>query len=72
MPIFEWEQEYHFLLTRRTEVQTHKGQISYGGMREAGRSDFNCASGDIEEVGIEQNRIETLGGYDYISLPISA
>jgi len=36
MPFFERENEYHLLLTRRTEdVQTHKGQISFpGGMRE--------------------------------------
>jgi 8-oxo-dGTP pyrophosphatase MutT (NUDIX family) len=72
MPIFEWEQEYHFLLTRRTEtVQTHKGQISFpGGMRENGEELFDTALREtFEEVGIEQHRIEPLGRFhDYISI----
>jgi 8-oxo-dGTP pyrophosphatase MutT (NUDIX family) len=72
MPIFEWEHEYHFLLTRRTEeVQTHKGQISFpGGMREGGEDLVATALREtFEEVGIEQNRIETLGRFhDYISI----
>ena len=72
MPIFEWEKEHHFLLTRRTEeVQTHKGQISFpGGMRE-GEEDLIATAlrETFEEVGIEQNRIEPLGRFhDYISI----
>jgi len=72
MPIFEWEQDYHFLLTRRTEeVQTHKGQISFpGGMREGDEDLFTTALREtFEEVGIEQHRIEPLGRFhDYISI----
>ena len=72
MPVFEWEKEYHFLLTRRTEeVQTHKGQISFpGGMREAGEDLFATALRETyEEVGIEHHRIEPLGRFhDYISI----
>ncbi len=72
MPIFEWEHEYHFLLTRRTEeVQTHKGQISFpGGMREGNEELITTALREtFEEVGIEQSRIETLGRFhDYISI----
>ena len=72
MPVFEWEGEYHFLLTRRTEeVQTHKGQISFpGGMREGGEDLVKTALREtFEEVGIEESRIETLGRFhDYISI----
>lgn len=72
MPVFEWEHEYHFLLTRRTEeVQTHKGQISFpGGMREDGEPLIQTALREtFEEVGIEQRRIEVLGRFhDYISI----
>jgi 8-oxo-dGTP pyrophosphatase MutT (NUDIX family) len=72
MPIFEWEHEYHFLLTRRTEeVQTHKGQISFpGGMREGNETLIETALREtFEEVGIKENRIETLGRFhDYISI----
>ncbi len=72
MPVFEWEGEYHFLLTRRTEeVQTHKGQISFpGGMRESGEDLTKTALREtFEEVGIEESRIEILGRFhDYISI----
>ena len=72
MPIFEWEREYYFLLTRRTEeVQTHKGQISFpGGMREGDEALIETALREtLEEVGIEKNRIEPLGRFhDYISI----
>jgi len=72
MPIFEWEQEYYFLLTQRTEeVQTHKGQISFpGGMREGDEELIQTALREtFEEVGIEGSRIETLGQFhDYISI----
>jgi 8-oxo-dGTP pyrophosphatase MutT (NUDIX family) len=72
MPIFEWEQEYHFLLTLRTEeVQTHKGQISFpGGMREGEEDLFTTALREtFEEVGIEHNKVELLGRFhDYISI----
>jgi len=72
MPMFEWENEYHFLLTRRTqEVQTHKGQISFpGGMRE-GKEDLvkTALRETFEEVGIEESRIEILGRFhDYLSI----
>ncbi len=66
MPVFQWENEYHFLLTRRTEeVQTHKGQISFpGGMREDNEDLVKTALREtFEEVGIEANRIEILGGF---------
>jgi 8-oxo-dGTP pyrophosphatase MutT (NUDIX family) len=72
MPVFEWEYEYHFLLTRRTEeVQTHKGQISFpGGMRESGEELIKTALREtFEEVGIEESKIEPLGRFhDYISI----
>jgi 8-oxo-dGTP pyrophosphatase MutT (NUDIX family) len=72
MPVFEWEHEDHFLLTRRTEeVQTHKGQISFpGGMREGDESLAQTALRETyEEVGIEENQIEILGRYhDYMSI----
>jgi 8-oxo-dGTP pyrophosphatase MutT (NUDIX family) len=72
MPVFEWEHEYYFLLTRRTEeVQTHKGQISFpGGMRE-GKEDLvkTALRETFEEVGIEESRVEILGRFhDYISV----
>lgn len=72
MPVFEWENEYHFLLTRRTqEVQTHKGQISFpGGMREGEEGLVKTALREtFEEVGIEESRIEILGRFhDYVSI----
>ena len=72
MPVFEWEGEYHFLLTRRTEeVQTHKGQISFpGGMREGEEDLVNTALREtFEEVGIAENQIEILGRFhDYMSI----
>jgi len=72
MPVLEWEREYHFLLTRRTEeVQTHKGQISFpGGMREGEEDLIKTALREtFEEVGIEESRIEILGRFhDYISI----
>ena len=72
MPVFEWDSEDHFLLTRRTEeVQTHKGQISFpGGMREGNEGLVKTALREtFEEVGIEENRIEILGRYhDYMSI----
>jgi 8-oxo-dGTP pyrophosphatase MutT (NUDIX family) len=72
MPIFERQNEPHFLLTRRTEeVQTHKGQISFpGGMRE-GKEDLSKTAlrETHEEVGIEEGRIEILGRFhDYMSI----
>jgi 8-oxo-dGTP pyrophosphatase MutT (NUDIX family) len=72
MPLFEWEHEPHFLLTRRTEeVQTHKGQISFpGGMREGTEELVTTALREtFEEVGIEEERIEILGRFDdYMSI----
>jgi len=72
MPVFEWEHEYHFLLTQRTEeVQTHKGQISFpGGMREGTESLVKTALREtFEEVGIEEDKIEILGRFhDYLSI----
>jgi 8-oxo-dGTP pyrophosphatase MutT (NUDIX family) len=72
MPVFEWEDEFHFLLTRRTEeVQTHKGQISFpGGMRENGEELVQTALRETyEEVGIDESRIEILGRFhDYVSI----
>ncbi len=72
MPLLEWEKEYHFLLTRRTEeVQTHKGQISFpGGMREGDEDLLKTALREtFEEVGIDEGRIEILGRFhDYISI----
>jgi 8-oxo-dGTP pyrophosphatase MutT (NUDIX family) len=72
MPVFEWEHEYHFLLTRRTEeVQTHKGQISFpGGMLEGDEALEKTALREtFEEVGIEENQIEILGRFhDYLSI----
>jgi 8-oxo-dGTP pyrophosphatase MutT (NUDIX family) len=72
MPVLKWKNEYHFLLTRRTEeVQTHKGQISFpGGMRE-GKEDLmkTALRETFEEVGIEEARVEILGRFhDYISI----
>lgn len=72
MPIFEWDNEPHFLLTQRTEeVQTHKGQISFpGGMREGGEDLVKTALREtFEEVGIHEEKIEILGRFhDYMSI----
>jgi 8-oxo-dGTP pyrophosphatase MutT (NUDIX family) len=72
MPVFEWENEYHFLLTRRTQlVQTHKGQISFpGGMREGEEDLVKTALRETyEEVGIAEDSIEILGRFhDYVSI----
>lgn len=72
MPVFERENEPHFLLTRRTqEVQTHKGQISFpGGMREGAEDLLKTALRETyEEVGIDDGKIEILGKFhDYISI----
>jgi 8-oxo-dGTP pyrophosphatase MutT (NUDIX family) len=72
MPVLEWKNEYHFLLTLRTEeVQTHKGQISFpGGMREGEEGLVKTALREtFEEVGIEEDRVEILGRFnDYISI----
>ncbi len=72
MPVFLWENEYHFLLTRRTEeVQTHKGQISFpGGMREGTEELVKTSLREtFEEVGIEEDKIEILGRFhDYMSI----
>jgi 8-oxo-dGTP pyrophosphatase MutT (NUDIX family) len=71
MPLLK-KNEYHFLLTRRTEeVQTHKGQISFpGGMREGKEALVKTAIRETyEEVGIEEDRIEILGRFhDYVSI----
>jgi 8-oxo-dGTP pyrophosphatase MutT (NUDIX family) len=72
MPVLEYEQESHFLLTLRTEeVQTHKGQISFpGGMREGEEALMDTAIREtFEEVGIESDCIEILGRFhDYVSI----
>jgi len=72
MPIFKRGNEYHFLLTRRTEeVQTHKGQISFpGGMREGKENLLKTALRETyEEVGIEEKSVENLGRFhDYLSI----
>ena len=72
VPVMEIEDEYHFLLTRRTEtVQTHKGQISFpGGMREGEEELLHTAIREtFEEVGIPEDNIEVLGRFhDYISI----
>jgi 8-oxo-dGTP pyrophosphatase MutT (NUDIX family) len=72
MPVLKWENEYCFLLTRRTEeVQTHKGQISFpGGMREGTEALVKTALRETyEEVGIEEDRVEVLGRFhDYVSI----
>jgi 8-oxo-dGTP pyrophosphatase MutT (NUDIX family) len=72
VPVLELEEEYHFLLTRRTEtVQTHKGQVSFpGGMREGEEELLQTAIRETyEEVGIPEKNIEILGRFhDYISI----
>jgi len=72
IPIFEKDEEPHFLLTRRTdEVETHKGQISFpGGMRHDEESLEKTALREtFEEVGIEESKIVLLGRYhDYLSV----
>ena len=72
MPVLKMENEYHFLLTKRTEqVQTHKGQISFpGGMREDNEPLVKTALREtFEEVGIEEDRVEILGRFhDYLSI----
>jgi len=72
MPVFEWEQDPHFLRTRRTEeVQPQKGQISFpGGMREGTETLAATALREtFEEVGIEGDRVEILGRFhDYMSI----
>ncbi|MEJ2109571.1 MAG: CoA pyrophosphatase [Acidobacteriota bacterium] len=72
IPIFKINEEYHLLLTRRTEtVETHKGQISFpGGMRESDEALLETALRETnEEVGIKSSSIETLGRFhDYLSI----
>jgi 8-oxo-dGTP pyrophosphatase MutT (NUDIX family) len=72
IPIFDYEQESHFLLTRRTDqVKTHKGQISFpGGMRQGEEELLATALREtFEEVGISEDAIEPLGRFhDYISI----
>jgi 8-oxo-dGTP pyrophosphatase MutT (NUDIX family) len=72
MPVLKLKNEYHILLTRRTEeVQTHKGHISFpGGMREDNEELVKTALRETyEEVGIEEDRIEILGQFhDYVSI----
>lgn len=72
IPIFEKNDEPHFLLTRRTnEVKTHKGQISFpGGMRDDEESLEKTALREtFEEVGIQEDRIDLLGRFhDYLSV----
>jgi len=72
MPIFKENDEYHLLLTRRTdEVETHKGQISFpGGMREGKEALLETAIREtFEEIGIDRGRIEPLGRFhDYLSI----
>jgi len=72
IPIFEKDDEPHFLLTRRTdEVKTHKGQISFpGGMRNGEESLERTALRETyEEVGIAESNVELLGRYhDYLSV----
>jgi 8-oxo-dGTP pyrophosphatase MutT (NUDIX family) len=72
LPLLKRNNEYRFLLTKRTEeVQTHKGQISFpGGMREKNEDLIKTALRETyEEVGIEEESIEILGRFhDYISI----
>jgi len=72
MPVFEKDQEPHFLLTLRTEeVETHKGQISFpGGMRDGDESlEFTALRETREEIGIDKARIEILGRFhDYLAI----
>jgi len=72
MPVFKRDNEYYFLLTRRTEdVQTHKGQISFpGGMRQGDEDLVATALRETrEEVGIPEEKIEILGRFhDYMSI----
>jgi 8-oxo-dGTP pyrophosphatase MutT (NUDIX family) len=72
IPIFDHNGEPHFLLTRRTEhVETHKGHISFpGGMRQGNEELLTTALREtVEEVGIEESRIELLGRFhDYFAV----
>jgi 8-oxo-dGTP pyrophosphatase MutT (NUDIX family) len=63
IPILSFNEEYHFLLTLRTEhVRTHKGHISFpGGMRQGDEELITTALREtFEEVGIAETSIEPL------------
>lgn len=68
VPLLMYEQEWHLLLTKRTDIlATHKGQISFpGGRAETGdRTPEDTALRETrEEVGIADKYIEVAGKLD--------
>ncbi len=70
LPLYEKGGEYYILLTKRTEeVQYHKGQISFpGGARH--EEDDNLLDTALrecfEEIGVDAQEVEVLGGLDDI------
>ena len=68
MPIFKQDQEYFFLLTKRTQrVETHKGQISFpGGVKDVSDRDLlqTALRESWEEIGLAPERVQILGEFD--------
>lgn len=65
IPLVQYEGEFHFLLTKRTEfIATHKGQVSFpGGMAELeDQSPVSTALRETrEEIGVESMDIRVIG-----------
>ena len=68
VPLVCLDNDWHLLLTRRTEtVQTHKGQIAFpgGAVEPADRTRIDTALREtLEEIGVHQDAIEVLGLMD--------
>jgi len=70
VPLFEKEEDFHILLTKRTEtVEYHKGQICFpgGGRHETDRDLKDTALREtFEEVGVKPEDVRVLGELDSI------
>ncbi|HVN97432.1 MAG TPA: CoA pyrophosphatase [Syntrophorhabdaceae bacterium] len=68
IPIYEYDNEVFFLLTKRTEtVRFHKGEVSFpGGMYE--ENDLNTMKTALreccEEIGVKRHDVEIIGRLD--------
>ncbi|HRF48521.1 MAG TPA: CoA pyrophosphatase [Anaerolineales bacterium] len=68
IPLYEEHDEWHLLLTQRTDtVSTHKGQVAFPGGR-ADPEDADAVATALreahEEIGLPPNRVEVLGRLD--------
>lgn len=67
IPIFQKENAYHVLVTKRTEqVPQHKGQISFpGGSQNSGENLLTTALREAqEEIGLQEKDVTILGELD--------